>query len=215
MKRVGQLYVKTHEPNNLRLAFCKAKRGKVGRADVLDFQRSLNQNLLSIGHDSRQWLQAIYRKTHKFLDHRLGLELKPGNINRTNRGLPFLGYVIFPERVTLGKRSRSRFRRKLRTAYQNLNRNVWTELDFARHVRSLIAFTDHADNAVEFRRKAEHGIGLQERLEPCLSGRQLEQQSSELPLRESKQERAWQPEQQPGVSGRAPFSSEESTDVEL
>ena len=163
----------------------------------------------------RRRLRAIYRKTRQFLDNQLGLELKPANINRTDRGVPFLGYVAFPDKITLSKQSRNRYRRKLSTACYQLRRGSWTQEMFAQRVTSLIAFTNHTSKPIEIWRKENQGIGQQEWLEPRLSRRQLEQQSRQLSIGESQQERTGQPEQQLGLSRCSPSSSEEPTDVEL
>lgn len=45
MKRIGNLYARIAEPENLRLAFLKAVRGKRGKAEVLAYAESLNANL--------------------------------------------------------------------------------------------------------------------------------------------------------------------------
>ena len=45
MKRIGNLYARIAEPENLRLAFLKAVRGKRGKAEVLSYRGSLDANL--------------------------------------------------------------------------------------------------------------------------------------------------------------------------
>jgi len=41
MKRAGNLYWRIAEPDNLRLAFWKAQRGKSGKTDVIASQNTL------------------------------------------------------------------------------------------------------------------------------------------------------------------------------
>ena len=48
MKRMGDLYQKIFELDNLELAFWKAQRGKSAKKSVCDFRKNLPENLLSI-----------------------------------------------------------------------------------------------------------------------------------------------------------------------
>ncbi len=48
MKRVGNLYERIAEPDNLRLAFLKAARGKQDRPEVIDFRAHLADNIKKI-----------------------------------------------------------------------------------------------------------------------------------------------------------------------
>lgn len=45
MKRVGNLYLKIAEPQNLRLAFVKAAKGKQARTEVVEYRERLEENL--------------------------------------------------------------------------------------------------------------------------------------------------------------------------
>jgi retron-type reverse transcriptase len=48
MKRYGYIFEKIIDPDNLRLAFWKAQKGKSGKADVQEFRGNLDKNLLNI-----------------------------------------------------------------------------------------------------------------------------------------------------------------------
>lgn len=48
MKRIGHLFERVVDPDNLRLAFVKASRGKRHRADQMRFQQNLNAELLRL-----------------------------------------------------------------------------------------------------------------------------------------------------------------------
>lgn len=48
MKRTGNLIEAIADPDNLRLAFWKARKGKNGQADVIHFRRQLDQQLLQL-----------------------------------------------------------------------------------------------------------------------------------------------------------------------
>ena len=50
MKRAGNLYRLIVEPDNLRLAFCKAVKGKHDRLEVIGFRENLEENLQKIRH---------------------------------------------------------------------------------------------------------------------------------------------------------------------
>ncbi len=50
MKRAGNLYEQICDPDNLRLAWLKAKRGKEKKADVIYFGKHLRQNLRLLRH---------------------------------------------------------------------------------------------------------------------------------------------------------------------
>lgn len=51
MKRAGKLYEAVCDPENLRLAYCKAKRGKEGRGDVRAFSREVSAHLNRLRRD--------------------------------------------------------------------------------------------------------------------------------------------------------------------
>ncbi|MBZ0242014.1 MAG: RNA-directed DNA polymerase [Bacteroidales bacterium] len=90
---------------------------------------------------------ALIEAQHKFTDfikHQLELSCKPSCINSNVRGLPFLGYVIFPDKVRLNRHSKQRFITKYKHAEKNILSEIWTQADYARHIVPLIAFTRHA-----------------------------------------------------------------------
>jgi hypothetical protein len=91
-----------------------------------------------------------------FMSSTLQLELKPFCLNRNKQGLPFLGYLVFPESIKLNKNSRERFAKKLTDYEQNLSNDIWSESDYQRHVLPLLSFIKKADS-FGFRRKCmEH-----------------------------------------------------------
>jgi len=66
-------------------------------------------------------------------------------MNRCGRGLPFLGYRVFPGRLTLGPRARRRFARKLRGYEGEWFSGRWTDSDLQRHMESLLSYVRFAD----------------------------------------------------------------------
>lgn len=82
-----------------------------------------------------------------FLKSDLKLELKDNvQINRSASGLPFLGYRVFADRISLGPRARRRFSRKLRGYEQEWVGGEWTEADLARHMEALLSYVRFADS---------------------------------------------------------------------
>jgi len=80
-----------------------------------------------------------------FIKNQLVLDVKPECINTSDKGLPFLGYVLFENRVRLNKHSKQRFFTKMTLYNQFLIRGVWGQKEFANHVLPLVAFTQFAN----------------------------------------------------------------------
>jgi hypothetical protein len=97
-------------------------------------------------------LLLIVKQFDSFITTTLNMTLKPYCINSLQKGLPFLGYVIFKDTVRLNKSSKKRFVRKMNLYQSYLENEHWTQAQYARHVLPLVVFTQHAD-AVQLRRK--------------------------------------------------------------
>ena len=88
-----------------------------------------------------------------FLDTELALVLKENvQLNRSERGVPFLGYRVFPWRLALGPRARGRFARKLRAYERECHDGAWSEADLARHMEALLSYVRFADTVALRRR---------------------------------------------------------------
>lgn len=96
----------------------------------------------------KDWL--LYIK--EFLEERCQVSLKPFQLNRTDRGLPFLGYRLHPYHIRLLQKSKRRFEKKIRKIYLNKEKGIWDEASCQRRALSLIAFTQHAV-AADFRKR--------------------------------------------------------------
>lgn len=94
-------------------------------------------------HDEPARLRAWRREVSDYLGGELRLTLKPPCLAPMQRGVTFLGFRVFPNRVTLSRRSRLRFHRKLAAAQERLASGEWDEGDAARHVEPLLAFARH------------------------------------------------------------------------
>lgn len=102
--------------------------------------------------NDKDTLLANVKQFNEFISSTLKMILKPYCINSLDKGLPFLGYVIFKDTVRLNKTSKKRFTHKMNLYYSNLENESWTQTQYARHVLPLIAFTRHA-NSVQLRRQ--------------------------------------------------------------
>jgi len=152
--------------------------------------------------DSGSELRAVCERVRLFLEAELKLELKANTaINRTAFGMDFLGYRLFPGTVRLARRSKVRFSRKFRRYEAAQRCGRWSELVLQQRMQALLAFVLPAESAA-FRRHVLQRFGVAaKRLQPCESGRQLEQQRDQLPDGEPQQQ---QPERQQ-QQHRVPF----------
>ena len=97
------------------------------------------------------------RELEAFLADKLQLRLKHFLVNSTKRGLPFLGYLLYPDRVRLTRSSRQRFSAKMKLYSRYLQEDSWTQEEYSRHVLPLIAFVRYGDGG-GFRRKLMVGL---------------------------------------------------------
>jgi len=103
-------------------------------------------------HQDKNALLDLGYRIQDFIARELLLVLKPFCLNQSSKGLPFLGYLLFPDRVRLAARSKKRFIEKFQLYEGYLQEGVWSQKEFANHTRALVAFTEYAD-AREFRKK--------------------------------------------------------------
>ncbi len=108
-------------------------------------------------HDDKETLLRAGLSLNEYSATGLQLTLKPFCLNRNAHGLPFLGYLLYPERTRLAQRSRKRFIKKLRLYEENLLTGAWTQQEYQAHVLPLLAFTEHAE-AREFRKRVFAGF---------------------------------------------------------
>ncbi len=112
-----------------------------------------------IWSDCRAELCWIRREAEQFLGEELRLELKPVCLNACSRGMTFLGYRVFPGRLGLARRTRNRFRRKMRRYHALYESGFWDEEETARHVEPLLAFVRRAES-IEYRKRILEETGL-------------------------------------------------------
>ena len=102
-------------------------------------------------HDTKKELRAMDIEIQSFVSGKLQLQLKPIQLNQCKRGLPFLGYRLFPDYLRLSSRASRRYIKKLAQIEANLSNGIWNEDICQQHYLPLLAFTQHA-NAKNFRK---------------------------------------------------------------
>ncbi|GHT15138.1 hypothetical protein AGMMS4956_14450 [Bacteroidia bacterium] len=90
-------------------------------------------------------LLAIGKQLENYIAQNLHLMLKPFCLNTTDKGLPFLGYLLYPSKTRLANRSRTRFKEKLEDYTDKLQHQAWTQAQYQQHVLPLFAFVCHAE----------------------------------------------------------------------
>ncbi len=104
-------------------------------------------------HTDLSLLSEIKVKFVNYIETELKLKVKPDCTNCNEKGLPFLGYVLFPNSfVRMNKHSKSRFASKFKKYSELLNNGSWSEKEFSNHVTPLFAFAQYADT-LEYRKK--------------------------------------------------------------
>ncbi len=102
-------------------------------------------------HDDKAVLLIFKTQIDNFLRDKLFCTLKPEALNHCNQGLPFLGYLIFPNTIWLRQQSKKRFIKKIKIIETNYHNGNWSEAHCQRKVLPLLAFVQHADT-VAFRK---------------------------------------------------------------
>jgi hypothetical protein len=109
---------------------------------------------------SKSFLKTELAETRQFLARELALDLKENiQLNRCSRGIPFLGYRIFPQTIRLAPRSRKRFIQKFKLYEGKWHEGGWSANDLARHMEPLIEFT-RASDSTGLRRKVIQRFGV-------------------------------------------------------
>jgi len=107
----------------------------------------------------KEMLKTELSAIQSFLSEHLALELKPIQLNRSIKGLPFLGFRVFPEKILLTSAGKRRFVRKFIAYEEKWVNGEWSEETLVQHMEPLIAYTLIAD-ASGFRRSViqKHGV---------------------------------------------------------
>lgn len=90
-------------------------------------------------------LQAAQRAINNFVTGKLHQELKPVLLQKSKRGLPFLGFLLFPHYRRLSQSSKRRFYKKATATHNAYLNGRYDGATAARRIQALTAFTRHAD----------------------------------------------------------------------
>lgn len=96
--------------------------------------------------DDKRSLIATETQIRSFLKKNLDLTLKPSCINSSDKGLPFCGYCIFPNRMSLGKVSKKRFLSESRKYQAIYDKSIANESILRSHFVPMLSFVEHADS---------------------------------------------------------------------
>lgn len=96
----------------------------------------------------KEALKEELDRIRQWLNENLCLTLNPKiQLNRSSRGMPFLGCRIYPGAIRLATSSRKRFIRKFRNYEKAFLKGEWNEETLSRHMTALVEFTRGAESA--------------------------------------------------------------------
>lgn len=81
----------------------------------------------------------------KYVRNVLKLQLHLPVCNRTQSGIPFLGYVVYPYKLRLNQNSRRRLRRRFHRMYSTISELDLCEEIYAMSAQSMLSFAANAD----------------------------------------------------------------------
>lgn len=151
----------------------------------------------------REGMKQVGASIRDLVHGELGLALKHAPCPQpTSRGMDFLGYRIFPSHLTLSRRSRVRYARKVRLLERLHEEGRVTEAALQERLTALVAFTLPV-RAAAFRRRV-HGRQRSTAMwrQSAEPGRQLEQHGEQLHRGEPEQQHSDQQQQQQRVPCR-------------
>lgn len=96
-------------------------------------------------HDDKDTLKELAFEYMFFISDRLKLELHPVVMNRTIYGVPYLGYVVYKDKLRLNQRSRKRFRQKVLELDEAWVTGSMEERECVEKMQSALAFVEKAD----------------------------------------------------------------------
>lgn len=164
-------------------------------------------------HDDRRSLVAAAGEIRRFL---AGLRLRIHEAKLSTRparaGTTFVGFRLWSDHRLVRKANVREFRRRVRWMRQAYADGLIQWEDIKPRLDSWIGHARQADSERLLRRLAREWrfLRVSAENESCPARRQLEQQSTELPIREPQQERSRQPEQQHRVPCCPVLSSAQS-----
>lgn len=113
-------------------------------APVRHYLRYMDDSFLWL--ESKKDLKIARDVAHSALAQRI-LSIKDGGEwNRCERGIPFLGFVVYPDRVRVGRKGRKRFRSKFAGLCRRYRQGQLGDTEFGGRSQSLFAHVGQADD---------------------------------------------------------------------
>ncbi len=103
-------------------------------------------------HKDKTILKQAHKAINQYITEQLKGVLKPILLNHIGRGLPFLGYKIYPNKVLLTQRSKRRFDKKMQEIDKMYHSGEWDETQCQRRVLPVLNFISYA-NAYSLRKR--------------------------------------------------------------
>ena len=150
-------------------------------------------------HDNRDALVQLKWRCQEFVETELNLEFKLSEPRGMHEGVSFLGCRVFSTHVELNRRSKRRWRRRVRVLERAERLGLISESKLQQRLTSLTAFARAAGaRSWRFRHRVlyPNAVNGPIGLEPGEPRRQLEQRCGELPDGEPQQERPDEPHEQ-------------------
>ena len=94
---------------------------------------------------NKEELKEKLKLVKTFLFNNLKLELNEPQMNYCVKGIPYLGYRIFPDKMRLTPKSRKRFRHHIKQAWCELDNGLISQSEFARKADTLLAFVNYSN----------------------------------------------------------------------
>lgn len=108
-------------------------------------------DVLFFGDDKSLLINQI-NSYARFVSNKLLLKLHVPVINKTHHGVPFLGYVIYGDKMRLNANSRRRFRRRMSMLCEDIDVNSWPDDMYNANFAAMLSFIQKADS-LGFRKK--------------------------------------------------------------
>ena len=116
--------------------YAKERLGIKGLVRYMDDVLFFDDNLLH--------LKELVAKYRYFVDISLKLQLHASVINRTSMEIPFLGYVVYEDRLRLNGRSVKRLQQKMSMLNLELSNDIIEQKEYATRATALLVFAQKA-----------------------------------------------------------------------
>lgn len=102
-------------------------------------------DILFFGNDKNMLISQM-NQFAAFVNENLLLDLHTPILNKTCHGIPFLGYVVYPNKLRLNANSRRRFRRKMNILYERIDEMALADDVFQANIVAMFSFIKKADS---------------------------------------------------------------------